>query len=332
MAKILITGGAGFIGSHIVRKLVELGHEIVILDAFEQYSPPLTGQYSKYIKLRFQGLENSITFERGSTTNQEIISRIIKKHQPTRVIHLAAIPVAEISEKNIYESISNTCLGTANLLSAVEEYSLVERFVYTSSSMVYGNFLFDKITEDHPLTPVNIYGATKLFGEHLTKIAGIRSNLDYTIIRPSAVYGPTDLNRRVTQIFVENAVLKKPIKLFNNGEEKLDFTYVEDLADGFVLATFEPKAQNETFNITFGEARSLLDFAMILKSHFQDLQIEYVNKDAGFKRPKRGTLDPTKAKNLLGYNPKHNLELGLKRYIEFMKENLVEKQNNLVKN
>lgn len=330
MVKVLITGGAGFIGSHIVRKLLELGHEVVILDSFTQYSPPLTGSYSKYLKLRFKDIENSIVFERGSTVNREDIMNIMKKHKPIKVIHLAAIPIAELSEKYIEETISNTALGTANILSVIKEVGFVDRFVYTSSSMVYGDFIAERATEDHPLNPKNRYGATKLFGEHLTRIAGLKDNLNYVIIRPSAVYGPTDLNKRVSQIFVENAVLGLPIKLYNNGEEKLDFSYVEDVAEGFVLATFEEKAKNQIFNITYGEGRSLLEFANILKEYFPNLKIELINQPDPIKKPKRGTLDISKARSMLGYNPKYNLESGLKKYIEFVKEKLVDKEAHIV--
>jgi len=324
MTKILITGGAGLIGSYVVRKLVELGHQPIVFDSFVQYVSPLKSNYQKYLKLRFKDIEDSVIFERGTTVDREDIVNVMNKYKPSKIIHLAALPIAEEAEKHIEEAIKSVGIGTANILSVIKDCGFVDRFVYVSSSTVYGDFLYEPAPEDHPLNPIQRYSLVKLFGEHLTKVAGLRDNLDYTIIRPSAVYGPTDVNRRVIQIFVENAISNKPILLFNNGEEKLDFTFVEDAAEGIVLATFEPKAKNQTFNITNGEARSLKDVAEILKIYFPDLKIEITSKDTAYQRPKRGALDITKARNMLGFNPKYNLEKGLKKYLEFSVEHYLQ--------
>jgi len=324
MTKVLITGGAGLIGSFVVRKLIELGHQPIVFDSFTQYVSPLKSNYQKYLKLRFKDIENSVIFERGTTVDREDIANVMNKYKPSKVIHLAALPIADEAEKHIEEAIKSIGIGTANLLSVIKDCGFVDRFVYISSSTVYGDFLYEPAPEDHPLNPIQRYSLVKLFGEHLTKVAGLRENIEYVIIRPSAVYGPTDVNRRVIQIFVENAISNKPIILFNKGEERLDFTYVEDAAEGIVLATFDPKAKNQTFNITNGEARSLKDIADILKLYFPDLKIEVTSKDAVYQRPKRGSLDITKARNILGFNPKYNLEKGIKKYLEFSAEHYAE--------
>ena len=327
MSKILVTGGAGLIGSFVVRKLLELGHQPIVFDSFTQYTSPLKNNYQKYIKLRFKDIEDSVIFERGTTVDREDLFNVITKHKPTKVIHLAAIPIADEAEKHIEETIKSIGIGTANILSVIKECGFVDRFVYISSSTVYGDFLYDPAPEDHPLNPIQRYSLVKLFGEHLTKVAGLRDNIDYVIIRPSAVYGPTDTNRRVVQIFLENAILGKPILLYNNGEEKLDFTYVEDAAEGIVLAAFEPKARNQVFNITNGEAKSLKDLAEILKVYFPNIKIELTSKDIAYQRPKRGALDISKAKKVLGFNPKNNLESGVKKYLGFMADHLIENQS-----
>ena len=144
--------------------------------------------------------------------------------------------------------------------------------------------------------------------------------IKYTIIRPSAVYGPTDVNRRVTQIFIENALKGKPLVLHNGGTSKLDFSYVEDVAEGFVLALKSSKAENETFNITMGEGRSLKELANIIKSNIPLAKIEYKEAPKEEKRPERGALDIAKARKLLGYTPKYSLEEGMKKYIDFVKK------------
>ena len=152
----------------------------------------------------------------------------------------------------------------------------------------------------------------------LIRAYGRRFNLEYIIIRPSAVYGPTDVNKRVSQIFVENALKGTVLKLEGGGESRLDFTYIEDVAMGFVLAMKSDKAKNETFNITRGEGRSLKEFTDILRTLIPALKAEVAPID--MKRPQRGALDISKARKLLGYNPKYSLEEGLKIYVDFVRK------------
>ena len=113
MSKILVTGGAGLIGSFVVRKLLELGHQPIVFDSFTQYTSPLKNNYQKYIKLRFKDIEDSVIFERGTTVDREDLFNVITKHKPTKVIHLAAIPIADdilLPLENIFVMNENTKL------------------------------------------------------------------------------------------------------------------------------------------------------------------------------------------------------------------------------
>ncbi len=318
MEKILLTGGAGFIGSHIARKLIERGCEVIIFDAFVQYISPFESKYQKYLDLRFKGIKDKITFIRGDTRHKSHIANVIKEHRPDRVIHMAALPIADLSFIHYEETINTIVLGTTNLLTCIKDAGFVKRFVYTSSSMVYGDFEYEPADETHPTRPKDVYGGTKLAGEVLTESFGRRYGVKYTIIRPSAVYGPGDVNRRVTQIFLENALGDKGLVVRGGGENKLDFSFVEDVADGFVRATMSEKGENEIFNITRGESRSLTEYANELKKYFPSLKVSLEPMPS--HRPKRGTLDITKAKTLLGYNPRYNLEDGIKRYVEWFQQ------------
>ena len=157
----------------------------------------------------------------------------------------------------------------------------------------------------------------KLAGEIITKGLCNYYNINFTTIRPSAVYGPTDMNQRVSQIFIEKAIKGK--KIFIQGKnEKLDFTYIQDLVDGVILAATKKKGRNEIFNITNGKGRSLLEFVKILKKYFPNLDYEVVERDDF--RPKRGTLSIRKAKKLLGYRPKFTIEKGIKNYLKYLEE------------
>ena len=141
--------------------------------------------------------------------------------------------------------------------------------------------------------------------------------MEYTIIRPSAVYGPTDVNRRVSQLFVENALKKIPLKLHDGGKTSLDFSYVKDVAMGFVRATFAEKAANQTYNITRGEGRTLKEFVDIVKTMVPEVQV--IETSADIFRPSRGSMDITKAREELGYVPSYSLEEGLREYVEFVR-------------
>jgi len=317
--KILLVGGAGFIGSYIAKELLKQGDEITIHDAFLNYIHPLNSNYESLLKLRLNDIINDITLIRGDIRHKGRFLKILKENKPDAVILLAALPIATAS--NIYseDAFGINLNGTVNVLESIREVPSIKRFIYASSSMVYGNFQYSPADENHPTNPIEVYGGTKLAGEILTKAFGKRFNIPYTIIRPSAVYGPTDVNRRVSQIFIENALKNKPLILEDGGNSKLDFSYVEDVAHGFILALKSDKAMNETFNITNGNSRSIKEFAQILQKHIPNIKIE--EKPSKELRPKRGTLSIEKAKKLLNFNPKYNIEDGIPKYIDFFKEN-----------
>jgi len=318
MAKIFITGGAGFIGSYIAKKLIKMDEEVIVYDAFVQYVSPFESRHQKYLEKRFEGLKDRIVIVRGDTRNKGDIRRNILKYKPDRILHLAALPIADLANLYSEEAITTILQGTANVLEVIRDVDFVKRFIYTSSSMIYGDFQYTPADEEHPKNPTEIYGGTKYAGEILTQSFGRRYGIEYTIVRPSAVYGPTDINKRVSQIFLENALQGEEIIVHGEGRIKLDFTDIEDVVNGFILAIFKEEAGNEIFNITRGEGRSIVELADIIKKYFPDLKIVY--KQAEIFRPKRGTLDITKARQLLGYNPKFSLEDGMKKYIEFVKQ------------
>ena len=316
--KVMITGGGGFIGSYITRQLLQDGHEVVIFDSFVNYISPLESFYQVYLEKRFEGIKGEIQIIRGDTRNKSEVYRAIRQCKPNRIIHLAALPIADLCNKHSEEALSSILNGTVNVLEAIRDVDRVDRFVYASSSMIYGDFQYHPADEEHPKNPKGVYGGTKLGGEILTEAFSRRFEIEYAIVRPSAVYGPTDVNRRVTQIFVENALKGKPLILHGGGHTQLDFTYVTDTACGFVLVTTKPEAANQIFNITRGEGRSLKDLADIIKSLIPG--VTTVEQEADVFRPKRGALDISKAKKMLGYEPKYSLEEGMAKYVEFVRD------------
>ncbi len=182
--------------------------------------------------------------------------------------------------------------------------------------MVYGDFK-DGTKEDANTKPKNIYGEAKLTGERMVKLFAKRDNLNYNIIRPSGVYGPGDMPDRVVSKFFEKAMENETITL-HNGENKVDFTYRQDAARGIVLAALSP-VSNVSFNITAGNATSLRTLAeTIIKITGSESEIEDIGNHKLY--PMRGTLNISRAKDLLGYEPEFTLEQGLKSYYDWLRQ------------
>jgi nucleoside-diphosphate-sugar epimerase len=184
--------------------------------------------------------------------------------------------------------------------------------------MVYGNFLTDPVEEDHPLDPIGIYGALKVAGEKMVIAYNQVFEMPYTIIRPSALYGPRCVSRRVGQIFIENALEGKTLRVDGQGEEKVDFTYVGDLVDGVIAAIESEAARGEIFNMTAGRGRTLAELVSFVQRRFPEIEVEYIERDA--LRPFRGGLSIEKARTTLGYDGKTPLERGLDEYIDWYNE------------
>jgi len=316
--KIFLTGGAGFIGYHIANELLHQGLEVILYDAFLNFLSPEESHYMEYLTYRLNGLRNKVCLLRGDIRDRGYLTKVLQETSPDIVIHLAAIPIAKASNQFSEEAIQINLNGTVSVLECLRFIDSVKRLVYISSSFVYGDFLYEPADEKHQTKPIDIYGGTKYCGEVLTRSFSKRYDMEYTVVRPSAVYGPTDANRRVSQILIENALLCKPLILHNGGQDRIDFTYVKDTAHGIVLAALSEKARNETFNITRGEGRSIKDFTEVIRQRFPQIQIEDIPADE--RRPHRGSLDITKARALLGYQPEYDIKRGINEYIDFILE------------
>jgi nucleoside-diphosphate-sugar epimerase len=193
----------------------------------------------------------------------------------------------------------------------------VRRVVFASSSFVYGDFRYEPADEEHPTEPVDVYGGTKLAGEALVKGFSRRFGAEYVIARLSAVYGATDANRRVSQVFVERALLGEPLTLDSGGASRIDFTYCNDVAAGMAAAALDEAAANQVFNITRGEGRSILELAEIIRALVPGTAIE--ESGPSEPRPERGALGIERARRLIGYEPRFSLEEGLERYLAFVR-------------
>jgi nucleoside-diphosphate-sugar epimerase len=182
--------------------------------------------------------------------------------------------------------------------------------------MVYGDFTQTPMPEDGVTAPKDPYGGFKLAGEIVVQTYSRAEGLPYAIVRPSAVYGPTDMNDRIVQRFVECALWNRPLTIVDPDNTWLDFSYVKDVADGMVKALLSP-TMNETFNITAGEGHTLSELHTLLRERYPNMPVEVAAKKEDF-RPKRGALDVSKARKVLGYEPQYPLERGVDEYLAFL--------------
>lgn len=316
MKKIVVTGGLGFIGSNLANKLSKK-NKVYILDNFTDYSELSKREYKHNINLRKKLLLKKCKIIKSSLLNSKSTREKILKIKPDIIVHLAALPIASIAMKNHKEGFESIFETTFNLLESLKMLKKKPLFIYTSSSMVYGNFEKNSVSEKSKVNPIDIYGSFKLAGEIITKTYAKIYNFKYIIIRPSAVYGPMDNNNRVIRMLLKAAMNNEILKINNPKTTFLDFTYVDDLTEGFIKAISSRK-YNEVYNITYGKAKSLEYLKKILLDHFQGLKYKIYNKK-NF-RPKRGTLKILKARKMIGYKPNFNLKEGIKKYIDFLKK------------
>ena len=311
--KILVTGGKGFIGSKIV-EMLSVDHKITVVDNNDTYDIMTQAQLSDLYQWRMRNWnQKNVQVIDGDVLDRLVCLKAFS-HNPDIVIHLATYPRAKIVDNDPILGIPKVINTTTNLLWHAEKWN-IRKFVYVSSSMVYGDFV-DGMKEDGKTKPKNIYGEAKLTGERLVKLFSKRDGLNYNIIRPSGVYGPGDMPDRVVSKFFDKAMNNQAITL-HNGANKVDFTYRRDAARGIILAALSP-VSNVSFNITAGNATSLKTLAeKIITMTGSESDIEDTGNHTLY--PMRGTLDISRAKDLLGYEPEFTLDEGLASYYDWLK-------------
>jgi nucleoside-diphosphate-sugar epimerase len=316
--KVLVTGGAGFIGHNVVRILEQQGHECIVIDTCTDYGFIPKEELTYLIDNRLKRINAQV--RKIDIREGQFVDTIFKTYKPDVVIHMASFPRQKVVEQNPLLASDVMSNGLINLLEKSKQYS-VKKFVYISSSMVYGDFTAD-VLEAHTCRPQGQYGIMKLMGEKLVEDYHRIGAFDYSIIRPSAVYGEWDVEDRVVSKFMTKAMRGEILKV-NGPDEVLDFTYVEDTAMGIVLAATLDRANGQIYNITRSEQRqwTLKDAAELAISIAGKGSLELADRDLSF--PKRGRLSIMKAVRDLGYAPQVNVEEGFRRYYEWYLANSI---------
>jgi len=317
---ILVTGGLGLIGHHVVKKLEDLGEQVVITDTRTNYGIIPQAEIDYLISQRLKSITTD-KIHRVDISERENLEWLFKHYRPSSVIHLASFPRQKVVNVDPAQGAKVMSEGLLNLLEACVKYQC-PRFLYASSSMVYGDFK-DYVKEDAVCRPQGQYGIMKLAGEWLVRDYQ-RKGIDHTIFRPSAVYGPLDVEDRVISKFLLTAMRGGVLKV-NGIHETLDFTYVDDAAQGMVQALLSENTKNKTYNITKSHSKTLYAAAQLAVKLVGNGSIAVGDKDQDF--PSRGALDISAARQDFGFEPKIDIEEGFERYYQWLTDSSYHQAN-----
>lgn len=302
-SKSLVTGGAGFIGSHVADELIKMGHKVVVLD-------DLSGGF-------ISNINPKAIFYKGSVTNEKILDKIFAENKIDYIYHLAAYAAEGLSHFIRKFNYENNLVGSINLINRAVRYN-VKHFVFTSSIAVYGTNQTPMVETLTPL-PEDPYGISKYAIELDLKAAHEMFGLNYTIFRPHNVYGERqnhgDPYRNVLGIFINNLMKNKPMTIFGDGKQTRAFSYIGDVAPHIAKSVEVPKAQNEVFNIGADQPYSILDLVTTIadamsvepKIEFLPSRIEVVNAYS----------DHSKANKIFGIKKTTDMKNGVKKMVDW---------------
>jgi len=305
MAVSLVTGGAGFIGSHVAEHLVKNGHEVVVLD-------DLSGGFA-------DNVPEEATFVKGSILDHELINRLFKKHSFKYVYHLAAYAAEGLSHFIKRFNYESNLVGSVNVINACVNYG-VDCLVFTSSIAVYGAGQ-TPMREDIVPIPEDSYGIAKLACEQELRVSHEMFGLDYIIFRPHNVYGERqnigDRYRNVVGIFMNNILRREPMPIFGDGNQIRAFTYIGDVAPLIASSVAVPAARNQIFNIGADEVYTINDLARIVADEMSsNCEVVHLNPRSEVKV---AFCDHSKVHRVFGKEPDFTLPAGIRAMAEWVK-------------
>lgn len=302
--RVLVTGGAGFIGSHIVEALLAAQHEVFVVDNLS------TGKREN-IPTGVPLYELDI--------RDAAIGQVIKDLKPQAIIHQAAQVAVPVSLRDPFFDASINIMGTLNLLEGCRRHG-VERFVFASSAAVYGNPLYLPVDEKHTLNPLSGYGISKRTIERYLELYQELCGLRWTALRYANIYGPRQDalgEGGVVAIFIDKLLSNMPPTIYGDGEQTRDFVYVKDVATANLLAL--EQGNQQILNISTGKASTVNELYQLLRREVGfDVEAVYGPPRAG--DIVHSYLDNIKAMEQLNWQPKFSLEQGLRETVEFYRK------------
>ena len=305
-APVLVTGGAGFVGSNLARRLVKEGARVTILDDF------FTGKLSN-----LAGLEGRYELVRGSVTDRDLVSDLVSR--AGIVFHLAARNIIA-STRNPVEDFQTNIGGTLNILLAAREHR-TERVVYTSSVSVYGNPKYLPINEDDRISLLTPYAVSKFGGEGYCQAFYESYDLPVAVVRYSNIYGPWQDPANpycgVIAKFIDKVKAGLPPEIHGDGQQTRDFTFVEDAVEATLVAALSPKAEGEVFNIGTGIETSVNSLARLVSELYgRDFEPVHIDR-RDIDNIRRRVVNIEKIRRLLRWTPSTTLSDGLRKTREW---------------
>jgi nucleoside-diphosphate-sugar epimerase len=302
-----VTGGAGFIGSHLTERLLDMGAAVTVYDNFDDFYPGkednLTGS------LGSQGLK----VVRGSILDTESMRKAMADARV--VFHLAAQAGVRYGLAHPKKAHEVNVSGTLNVLNLAREFK-VQKLIYASSSSVYGNPTKVPISEEHPLNPTNIYGASKLAGEKYCLAYHSSFGLPVTCLRYFSVYGPRGRPDQVLYEMASRIAAGNAPEIFGDGTQSRDFTFVSDIVEGTVLASLMADSVGEVFNLGYGAEFSMNEAAARISEYFRSKLPPVYRPAYGGDFP-RTLCDNRKARTKLGWTPQVSFSNGLIEFLDW---------------
>jgi dTDP-glucose 4,6-dehydratase len=313
--KVLVTGAGGFIGSHLVEKLVRLGAKTF---AFVRYN---SRNDRGLLEILPKDIQQEIEVIMGELRDPESVRSAVKNKQI--VLHLGASIAIPYSYINPRDAVETNIVGTLNILTSARDYE-VERIIQTSSSEVYGTALYSPIDENHPLQGQSPYSASKIGSDKLAESFYLSYNLPISILRPFNTYGPRQSARAVIPTIITQALKFNKIKLGSLHPTR-DFNYVDDTVNGFIKISESPNTIGEVINVGTGKDVSIGELVNKIMS-IMGKQLEIETDDQRIRPPASEVLkliaDYSKAKELMDWEPQVSLDEGLARTINWFSNSL----------
>lgn len=312
MSKIVITGGAGFIGSHIAESLTKYGHEIVIVDNLDPY-------YSVDLKMRNLNIvlnSENVTFVNADVTDLSRMKEIID-NTVDYVYHEAAQAGVRISVEDPFKPNDVNVLGTLNVLKASLDAG-VKKVINASSSSVYGKVKYLPFDEQHPTEPVSPYGVSKLAAEHYCRVFYEVYGLPTTSLRYFTVYGPRMRPDLAISIFTRKMLANEPITVFGDGEQTRDFTYIDDVVEANKRLLNNRVTNGKVLNIGGGNRISVNDLIGNLRS-ITDSTSEVIHACKQKGDTEDTLADINLGNEMIGYSPLFNISKGLNKFVNWFK-------------
>jgi nucleoside-diphosphate-sugar epimerase len=302
--RILVTGGGGFLGSALCRKLAARGDAVI---AFDMNFDLLR----KYLGDAGPGMVG------GDIRDPEAVSEAMRRHRPDAVIHCAAVVSVLSSLEHPRDTIRINVEGSLNVFEAMRQFE-VRRVIHISSEETYGEFRAPAIDEEHPLNPQMPYGVTKVAVEHLGRCYRDLHGLEVINLRTSWVYGPDLPRDRVPKNLIDAALAGRALHIPSGADSAIDHTYVDDFVDGTLAALDCPKHRYDVYNLSSGMAPTLAEVVAAVKQIVPGADVSvgpgvYRHGDR-IPIPRKGALDLRRAREAFGYAPKFDIRAGLQAY------------------